>query len=106
MATLILVQAALAGGHLSGNTGAIGFHAALGTSVLTSVGLLLIVLTALAVRHNWRLLVAAVVGWLGVAAQITLGYGDLIAIHVPLGVALFGLYLTLALAGGRTKEKI
>ncbi len=96
IAVLVFIQGALAGSFLDGTTGAIALHG-VGASVLSLLGIAGIVTAAAAHRANRWVVPAAVVGFLGLGLQSGMGYGRVLNIHVPLGIALFGLYLSMAL---------
>lgn len=97
MAALVLFQGALAGAHLSGQDGALGVHEAMGTVVLTSLGLLTTVVSGLAFRRNRWAFPVTFVALLGLWTQLTSGFADRLDIHLPLGITLFGTYLAIAL---------
>lgn len=104
MAALVLVQGALAGRHLNGDSAAIDIHEMIGTEVLGWVGLVTVVAALLALRRSrWRLPVTAA-GFFGLVVQIHMGFDDRLDVHLPLGIALFGLYLATALARGDREE--
>ena len=106
LAALILLQGASAGSHLTGAEGALGLHRRVGTEFLTLLVIVMIVTAATAFRARWWALPAAIVGFLGIGAQIGMGFADQLQIHLPLGVALFGLYLAMVVAlTDPTKEK-
>lgn len=93
----MLLQGALAGAHLTGQSGALDLHREMGTIVLSLLGLVTAVVAAVAFRRNrWAFPVAAL-AFFGLWAQISLGFLDRLGIHLPLGIALFGAYLTLAI---------
>lgn len=96
-ALLVLLQGATAGSHLTGLDGALGLHEMVGTEIVTIVGLLTIVTAAGAVKARAWALPVAIAGFMGLGLQIGMGFGDQLQIHVPLGITLFGLYLTMAL---------
>lgn len=105
---LVLVQAVLAGRLLTGEPEARALHGYLGTEVLTSVALIQLVLAVLVWRPGrgpgWPALGSLVlVGAL--VFQINLGYGGQVSLHVPLGVAIFGLTVALAVATGRLTRR-
>lgn len=99
VAALVLVQAGLAGQMLGARSGLVAVHE-VGSHLLFSVTLVLAVVAVIAWRRNQ---VPAVVGLVGgpmlfllTTAQAFAGYARLFAVHVPLGVALFGVALSLA----------
>jgi hypothetical protein len=98
VAALILLQGASAGSHLTGVGGALGLHRRVGTELLTLLALVAVVTAAMAVKARWWALPAAIAGFLGIGAQIGMGFADQLQVHLPLGVALFGLYLAMAVA--------
>lgn len=106
LAILVIVQGALAGSYLTGDGGALDAHRMLGTQVLTILGLAVAITSAVAFRRNRWALPVSVLAFLGLWAQIQMGFLDQLSVHLPLGIALFGTYLTLALAlRDRTKEQ-
>lgn len=97
IAALVLVQGALGGSFLSGIAGALDAHRTVALQVLSLLGLAVVVTAAVAVRRNrWALPVSSV-GLLGLGVQIVMGFEGRLSVHVPLGIALFGVYLTMAL---------
>jgi hypothetical protein len=107
-AALVLVQAVLAGRLLTGESDARALHGYLGTEVLTLVALIQLVLAVLVWRPGngpgWPALASlALVGALGF--QIVLGYEGQVSLHVPLGVAIFGLTVALAVGTGRLTRR-
>lgn len=93
----MLVQGALGGSFLSGIAGALDAHRTVALQVLSLLGLAVVVTAAVAVRRNrWALPVSSV-GLLGLGVQIVMGFEGRLSVHVPLGIALFGVYLTMAL---------
>lgn len=100
-AALILTQGALAGSHLTGGAGALDAHRLLGTVVLGSLGLAIVIVAAFAFRRARWLLVVSGIALLGLWAQIDLGFLDVLGLHLPLGIALFGTYLILAVTPGK-----
>lgn len=86
----ILVQAALAGSFLNGTSDALARHeanaAVIGFGALGQ--LVLATLAAIAGRARWPAVATAAM-FLAVGHQISLGYERDLAVHVPLGVALF-----------------
>lgn len=97
MAALVFIQGASAGFHLSGDTGALDVHRMVGTQVLTLLGLATVVAAAGAVRRNRWILPISILGLFALGAQIGMGFQDRLNVHLPLGIALFGVYLTIAL---------
>ena len=110
LAALVLLQGALAGAHLTGQDGALAIHRELGTVVLSLLGLITAIVSAVAFRRNRWALPVAVLAFFGIWAQISLGFLDRLGIHLPLGIALFGTYLVLAIcmrdrSSSTTKER-
>lgn len=85
----VLLQPVLAGLFLTGDVDAIAVHGAIG-SVLAAAGLVLIAATLIYVVRRGRLWVlpVVVVLFLAVGLQVGMGYARVLAVHVPLGVAL------------------
>ncbi len=87
----ILVQAAFAGSSLNGASDALARHeanaAVIGFGALGQ--LVLATLAALAGHARWPVVASAVI-FFAVGNQISLGYARDLAVHVPLGVAVFG----------------
>jgi len=88
----VLVQAALAGQHIAVG-GSISLHGVIGNAVFAAQ--LILVLLLIMRRFPKSAIVTAVVVTVLLVAQIGLGYAsrashDLVALHIPLGVALFG----------------
>lgn len=105
MAVLVFAQGALAGSHLSGDAAALDIHRILGTQVLTLVGLATVVTAVGAARRNRWVLPVSILGLLALGAQIGMGFQDRLNLHLPLGIALFGTYLAIALVlRDETKE--
>lgn len=96
-AVLVLVQGTLAGSFLGGDGGALAGHRSIGTYVLGTLSVIVIAASFLTARHRRWMVPASVVGFLGIGTQIGTGFGDTLLVHVPLGVALFGLYLAMAI---------
>lgn len=96
LAALVLLQGALAGAHLTGQGGALDLHRDMGTVVLSLLGLITAVVSAVAFRRNRWAFPVATLAFFGLWAQIELGFLDRLGIHLPLGIALFGTYLILA----------
>ena len=96
-AALVLVQGALAGSFMSGTASALAGHRTVGTYVLMFLSIVLIgAAVVLFGKRRW-ILPASVIGFLLLGAQIGTGFTDRVVVHVPLGVALFGMYLVMAL---------
>jgi len=99
-AALVLAQGVLAGRFLTGDGDALGLHERLGTEVLTLVAAVSFVLAVLVWRPGrgpgWPAL-AALIGGLAIPFQIVFGFERRLELHVPLAIAIFGLYLSVAL---------
>lgn len=99
-ATLLFVQAVLAGHLLAGNAIARSVHQELGTEGITWIALIAIVLAVLAWRPGrgpaWPI-AAAAVAFGAVILQIGMGFEGRVSVHVPLGVAILVINLALAL---------
>lgn len=106
-AVLVLVLAVLAGTFLAGDDAAIRLHQVIGTSVLYPVAIGQAILGTVLWRRKqlsvgYPLLCLVVV--LTEGAQIGLGFTGQVAVHVPLGVALFGATTALVLMSHRPAE--
>lgn len=100
-ALLVLTQAFLAGQFLTGNPEARALHETLGSDVVTWTGLAVFLAALLAWRPGQHRLWPVAVTALGIVAlifQLRFGFGGQLAVHIPLGVAIFGFYLAVALA--------
>lgn len=100
-ALVALAQAVFAGSFLEGQGSALNLHQLTGTSIITTVSLLQVIVAGLAWRR--RLLpawfaVASLLLFFAEMAQIGLGFTDQLALHVPLGSVIFGTALVLAFA--------
>lgn len=97
---LVFTQAVLAGHLLTGQTGARAFHDVLGTEVVTWLAFLQIVFALLLWRPGrgtvWPIPVATVIV-AAVVFQIGAGFQGRPALHIPLGVAILGANLALAI---------
>jgi hypothetical protein len=91
-AVLLFLQAAFAGQFLSGNDGWRDWHAANG-ELLPLLSLAQLVIAVVVWRRRGPAWPAALSGvqLLAVGTQLGLGYAGQVAVHVPLGVAIFGL---------------
>lgn len=100
-AVLVFAQAVLAGQFLGGNATALTAHEINGTGIITLVSLILILDSILLWRPGrgpaWPIWASLLV-FAAEIAQIVFGFEGRLAIHIPLGVVLFG--LSLALVGG------
>ncbi len=104
----ILLQAAFAGTFLDGTSDALAGHQA--NAALIGFGalgqLVLATLAALAGHVRWPVVASGVI-FLAVGNQISLGYDGDLAVHVPLGVSVFGAQtaLVLLLVGRRSQTQ-
>lgn len=100
---LVFTQAALAGQMLSGAVSARSAHGFIGEDLLPYVALMLLLITVLVWRPGRGPVWPALTSLLLLVAdvfQLSFGFAGQLEAHVPLGVAIFGLSLTL-LAGAR-----
>jgi hypothetical protein len=99
-ALLVFAQATLAGALLSGSGPARVAHEVLGTEIITWVGRVGVVLAVLVWRPargpGWPALVMAN-AFLAVMIQIGMGFQGVLAVHIPLGVAILAVNLGVAL---------
>lgn len=97
---LVLVQAAFAGQFLGGYGAALRWHELNGTVVIMSVALGQCILGAICWRRKLLpagFFLGSVALYVSEGAQIGFGFNRRLALHVPLGVAIFGGVLILAL---------
>lgn len=103
----VLAQAVLAGLFVTGDVALLDVHGANATQVMTSLVLLLVVACALLrwpVRGPvaplcWALVLSALV-----VAQIVVGFSRQVAVHIPLGVAIFGVATVFVFWAGRYRH--
>lgn len=98
---LVLVQAALAGGALTGHTTALTVHEVLGTVVITSLAVAQVALAAIWAcwgRGSWWIVAATTASFGAVTVQGLLGFDDRLTMHLPLGLLVFVAQPALALA--------
>jgi membrane protein YdbS with pleckstrin-like domain len=105
MAALVLVQGASAGTYLEGVSGALAVHSLVAMPTLAVLSIAVAVFAIRAARAKRWVLGVAVLAFLGVNLQIAMGYARFLQIHVPLGIALFGTYLSMALLAKSPKQK-
>jgi hypothetical protein len=102
-AVLVLAQAAFAGRYLAGDAGGLSAHE-LNASLIPWVALIQLGVAVAVWRPGrgpgWPAL-ASLALLLAEVAQIAVGYQQRLAVHVPLGVAIFGLTVALTLASWR-----
>lgn len=96
-----LAQAVTAGSFMEGNASALNIHQLTGTSVITTVAVLQVVLAVVCWRRHqiavWFPL-ACLVLFFAEMAQIGLGFTDRMALHVPLGSLIVGMAMILLFA--------
>ena len=96
---LLLLQAALAGQFLGGNQAAVGLHSA-NADLIQVLGLVQVVLAVVVWRRRgpaWPAAVSALL-LLAIEVQFVMGFRQQVGVHVPLGVAIFGVMVWLAIA--------
>jgi hypothetical protein len=96
-ALAVLTQSVLAGQILSGSSGARAVHGVVALLVFV-ISLVQLVLGLIAWRResvSGRLAVVCAVVLVAVAGELVAGASAMLAVHVPLGVALFGGYVSL-----------
>ena len=102
-AALVLAQAALAGQFLAGHGAWLRVHET-NAGIIQLVGLVQLVVAILLWRPGrgpgWPAL-ASLALLLAEEFQIGFGYGRVLALHVPLGVAIFGLTVAMLVGTGR-----
>jgi hypothetical protein len=102
-AALVLAQAAFAGRYLSGDAAGLRLHER-NAELIVTLALVQLILAVLVWRPGrgpaWPAL-ASLALWLAEVAQMSLGYGRVLGVHVPLGVAIFGLTVALAIGTWR-----
>jgi hypothetical protein len=102
-AALVLTQAALAGQFLSGHGAWLRVHET-NAGVIQLVGLVQLVVAVLVWRPGrgpgWPAL-ASLALLVAEEFQIGFGYARVLALHVPLGVAIFGLTVAMLVGTGR-----
>jgi hypothetical protein len=89
----VLLQAALAGGFVSGKVTLLGLHSANGILLVLSTAALLpaaVLLRWPGRGPGWPILYSAVLGLL-VLVQTGIGFARLVGWHIPLGLVIFGL---------------
>jgi hypothetical protein len=89
----VLIQAALAGGFVTGDVGLLGLHSANALLLALTSGALLpaTVLLVRPGRGPWWPIVVSLTLFSTVVFQIGLGFARLVGLHIPLGVAVMGL---------------
>ncbi len=89
----ILLQAGLAGAFISGDVSLLDLHTLNGILlVLTSAALLPAAILVLRPgRGPWWPIVFSVVFWFLIATQVGFGFARRVGLHIPLGMAIFGM---------------
>jgi hypothetical protein len=89
----VLIQAALAGGFVTGDVNLLGLHSANAILlILTSTALLpATILLVRPGRGPWWPIVFGVVLWWAIVMQAGLGFARQVGLHIPLGMAIMGL---------------
>jgi hypothetical protein len=89
----VLLQAALAGGFITGDVGLLSLHSANAVLlVLTSAALLpATILLVRPGRGPWWPILVSVALWVAIVTQAGLGFARLVGLHIPLGMAIMGL---------------
>lgn len=96
-----MAQAVTAGSLIEGNSSALNIHQLTGTSVITTVAVLQVVLAVVCWRRQQIAMwfpAASVALFFAEMAQIGLGFADQIALHVPLGSLIVGVATVLLFA--------
>lgn len=104
---LILAQAVTAGNVMAGNSSFLALHEVVGANVIGFVSIAQIIVVALlrrARRVSTWLVVVAVVAFALVVAQVFLGFGGRVALHVPNALLVFAAQGVL-LVGGRSAAR-
>lgn len=103
-AGVALAQAITAGSFMDGQERALNLHQVTGTTVITSVSLLQVVVAAICWRRRqlamWFPIASLAVFFLE-AVQIGLGFTDRMALHVPVGTVIVGATMVLLYASLR-----
>lgn len=101
---VVLAQAGSAGSFLDGQASALRLHQITGTSVITAISLLQVIVAVICWRRHQQS------AWFALASfglftaemiQIGLGFTDQLWLHVPVGVSIFGVSLVLLVASVR-----
>ncbi|BEL06874.1 hypothetical protein Q0Z83_050650 [Actinoplanes sichuanensis] len=89
----VLLQAALAGGFISGHVGYLTAHSVNGT-LLPVTAMFLGLSTVLLFRPGrgpwWPILLSVLLWWM-IAIQVGVGFARLVGLHIPLGAAILAL---------------
>ncbi|CAN5806354.1 hypothetical protein BH23ACT12_BH23ACT12_16030 [soil metagenome] len=98
---IALAQAVSAGTFLDGETSALRMHQLTGTSVISAISLLQVIVGVLCWRrhqHSVWLALGSAGLFAAEVAQIGLGFTDRMALHVPLGASILAAAVTLLFA--------
>jgi hypothetical protein len=89
----VLIQAALAGGFITGDVGLLGLHSANAILlVLTSAALLPATILLVRPGHGpWWPIMVSIALWVAIVFQVGLGFARLVGLHMPVGVSIMGL---------------
>ena len=89
----VLLQAALAGGFITGQVSLLGLHSANGILLFLTSGLLVVVAVLLVRpgRGPWWPIVFSIVIWWLIALQVGFGFARQVGLHIPVGVAIMSL---------------
>lgn len=89
----VIIQAFLAGGFVSGDVSLLGLHTANGILLVLTSGALIpaAVLWWRPGRGPWWPVLFAGGYWFLISSQVGLGFARIVGLHLPLGVAAFGL---------------
>lgn len=89
----VVLQAALAGGFITGRLTFLDLHSANGILLVLTSGALLpaTVLLVRPGRGPWWPVAFSVVFWWLVAIQVGFGFARLVGLHIPIGMAVMGL---------------
>jgi DNA-binding CsgD family transcriptional regulator len=102
VAALFFAQAALAGQFLNGNQGALNLHAANAEIIpLVTIAQLVVAIRVWRRRKVAWPTAAAALLLVAIVFQVGFGYGRQLALHIPLGVAIFGTTLWLLIGTRR-----
>jgi hypothetical protein len=100
VAALVLLQSVLAGLFVTGDVGLLEAHS-LNASFVTTLAFLQVIAAILVWRPGrgpaWPIW-ATLASFLLVEVQVGFGYARLVSLHIPMGVALFGLSIGLVAA--------
>lgn len=108
-AIAVLSQAWLAGGFLTGISGFLEVHRTMAFGVIQLIAYLAVIVAILYWRPGrgptWPIAVTAV-SVVAIGVQIAVGFSNVLQVHIPLGVSIFGLNLWLAIALARRERNL